>query len=363
MMNLKKHIYRISVATFIVSLLLSANCFAQDIIGKEIKESFAVNNNSQLNIINKYGSIDIKNWEKNTISVLVQIKHTDLSESKAKELLEMISINYHTEGDKIFFETKFDDSFGKTLNRLNNGGKKFEINYSVNMPHSVPVDLNNKYGSIFIDKISAPSRIAVKYGNLKANDISSASKSPMTEIIMGYSEGNIEISSWLKLSVKYSKISIEESKALVVLSKYSKVYVDRGSSIVTESKYDTYEIGSIANFVSEAEYSNYKFNSVGKKLHIETKYTDVKVGYIPAAFEEIKIINRYGSYNLGIEEGASYQIKGLAKYGNIVYPENSQVNRFQESNELRIEGFVGNNSETKTKVTIDTKYGTIKLKR
>jgi len=276
--------------------------------------------------------------------------------------MEMISIEHRMEGSSIIFETEFDKDFGSKLNRMNSGNKSFEINYTVNMPHNIPVDLSNKYGSIFLDRISAASKIAVKYGNLKANDISSENKSPMTEVMLGYSDANVEICSWLKLTMKYSKINIEESKALVILSKYSKVNVDRGSSIVTESKYDEYNIGTIANFVTDAGYSDFRFKSIGKKLHAETKYSDVRVGYIPASFDEIKIINAYGSYNLGVEDGASYKIKGIAKYGSISYPDNSRVNRFQETSSLEVEGRVGSNENAAAKVIIETRYGSVKLK-
>lgn len=361
-MNLKSKIHRISIASIILTFIFSTFLFSQQKIGKEVHESFDLSSNSELHIINKYGNIDIKNWDKKTIDVKVQVTYSGISEDKAMELMDMITIKKYTEGSTIYFETKLDDNFGQKLSRMNNGNKNFEINYVVNMPHTVPVDLSNKYGSIFIDRLSSASKIAVKYGNLKANDISSLDKSPMTEVIMGYSDGTIEVCSWLKLTIKYSKINIEESKALVILSKYSKVFVERGSSIVTESKYDTYEIGSIANFVTEAAYSDFKFRSIGKKLHSETKYTDVKVDYMPAGIEEVKIINSYGSYNLGIEEGASYKIKGVARYGDIVYPANSRVNRFQETIELRVEGRVGSNENPDAKVFIDTKYGTVKLR-
>lgn len=357
----KKGKYRISVTIIALSFCLPF-VFAQEKIGKEIQESYPVSDQTTLAIENKYGNIDIQNWNKKYVDVNVQILLEEVSEKRARELMDMITISYGTEGDKIYFKTEFDENFSKNLMRINNGDKKFEVNYIVNMPHTVPVDILNKYGNVFVDRISAPSKIAVKYGKLKANNISSVNKEPMTEVILGYSEGTIEESSWLKVNIKYSKLEIEESKALIVLSKYSKLFLERGSSLVTESKYDTYVIGTLANFVGESAYSNYKFKSIGKKLRLETKYTDVKVGYMPASFESVKITNRYGSYYLGIEEGASYMIKGLAKYGGIHYPDNARVNRFQESNELKVEGRIGSNEEATAKVYIDTKYGTVKLK-
>lgn len=359
---MRKRISLLRISVVLTLIIISFQSISsQEKIGKEVHESFSVGNNTNLQIENKYGNIDIRNWDKNSIDVLVQIKLFNASDKKAAELLEMININTYTEGDKIVFITEFDDNISKGLTHFNDGDKKFEVNYIVNMPHTVPINLNNKYGNIFIDKLSSVSVIEVKYGKLKANNIASVQKDPMTEINLGYAEGIIESCSWLKINIKYSKIEIAESKALIFVSKYSKIFIDRGSSIVTESKYDAYEVGAIANFVTEAEYSNFKFKSIGKKLHTETSYSEIKVGYMPASFELVKIVNRYGSYNIGIEDGASYQIFGLAKYGNIIFPDNSRVNRFQETTELKVDGQVGSNANSKSKVDIDTKYGTVKL--
>ena len=353
--------FRISVATLTLITCISL-LSAQERIGKEIHKTFDISKQTNLGIENKYGNIDIRNWEKPSIDVRVQIKLFDLSDKKAQEVLDMIHIEHYTENGKIIFRTEYDDSFGKSLININNGDRKFEVNYIVNMPHTVPLSIENKYGNVFLERLSSASNIAIKYGKLKANDISSADKNKMMQIMLGYSDAAIEECSWLKIQMKYSKINIEESKALIVLSKYSKVYVDRGSSIVAEGKYDTYQIGTLANFVAESEYSHFKFKSIGKKLQLDTRYTDVKVGYMPASFESVNIINRYGSYYIGIEDGASYALKGIAKYGGISYPDNSRVNRFQKTTELTVEGFVGKDANTSNKVSIDTKYGSVKLK-
>ncbi|QQS51290.1 MAG: hypothetical protein IPM71_00785 [Bacteroidota bacterium] len=351
----------ILLAGFLALTLSIRPAVAQEKVGKEVHETFSVNEQTRLTINNKYGSIDVKNWDQKTVDVRVKLIFTDVSDKRAQELSKLILIENHSQGNDISFETVFDANFGESISQLSDAGKQFKIVYTINMPHTVPANLSNKYGSIFVDKLSRASVIDLKYGSLKVNDISSIEKSPMSEVNMAYSDGTIETSSWLKINMKYSKLNIQESKALIILSKYSKVFIDRGSSVISEARYDTYEVGTVANMVTNAEYSNFKFQSIGKKLNTETKYTDVKIAFMPAGFEEIKIINRYGSYSVGLEDGASYKLNGLANYGNIIISDNARVNRFNESNELRLEGKVGSNQNSTAQVTIDTKYGTVKL--
>ena len=229
------------------------------------------------------------------------------------------------------------------------------------LPDYVKVDVTNKYGDLFVSKLSSPSSIEVKYGTLKINQIIAENKDNMALVELAYSKGTIENCEWLKVFTKYSQLSIQKSKALIIISKYSKLNIEQGSTLICESKYDDYHAGTFANFVAEAQYSNFKFDKISKKIDLETKYTDVKVYAVPAGFESIDIENSYGSIKIAIDPSASYELKGYAKYTKINYPDNSRVNRFQESNELTVEGTVGNQKGKIGTVTIETKYGGVNL--
>ncbi len=327
---------------------------------KEYNKEYDVNNNTQLEIQNKFGNVDIIDWNKNQISIKAVVKVWARNEDEADKLLDYINVEFSQEGDLVKAITDISNDMNRQFG-FNMNNRKLEINYTVNMPASIPLTLGVKYGNAFINKITGTSNIDIKYGKLKANSIIHTSDKPLTEITLGYSEGTIDECQWLKMDLKYSKIQITKSKALLVVSKYSKVYVDNGSSIVSESKYDTYRIGSLANFVTVSGYSNFAFDEISNKLEVETKYSDFKVQKMPSTFESISIDNQYGSYHIGIDPDASYHINGDAKYAHIRIPSKGRVNKFNENNEERLNGTVGDNSNPKANVKITTRYGSIDL--
>jgi hypothetical protein len=230
------------------------------------------------------------------------------------------------------------------------------------MPKTMPLNLSNKYGSVFINELSSTSTIDVKYGKLTANKILHDSEQPLTKVVLGYSNATIQECKWVKLDIKYSKIQIAQSKALIVQSKYSKIYVDNGSSLICESKYDTYELGKLNNLVASAGYTHFKIIELSNKLQIESKYSDVEIENVPAGFEHIKIENGYGSFKIGIAQDASYRIDGNARYCKIIYPEdNGRVNRFNENTEMKVNGLIGRDESTKSSVVVNSSYGNIRL--
>ncbi len=336
--------------------------FCQDKQIKKFNNEYTAHKNTLLKLNNKYGNIDIRDWDKNEISIEVTILLKNVSSQRADQIFDKVNINFSEEGDVIIVETEYDEEFFRIINKdqfLQE--KKFEVNYLIMMPSYVKADVVNKYGNIFISNLASPSTIQLKYGSLKINQIVAKDKDHMALVELGYSKGTIEDCEWLKILTKYSQLSVQKSKALIIISKYSKLNIEEGSTLICESKYDSYDIGTLSNFVTEAQYSNFRFDEITRKIDLETKYTDVKVMKVPAGFESIDIQNSYGSVKIIIDPSASYTLKGYAKYAKINYPDNNRVNRIQENTELTVEGTVGTTGKGSGKVNIETKYGGISL--
>lgn len=362
MKNSRINIYYYSIALFIFLALASVKTFSQEYVVKHISKAFSANSSTELNINTKYGNVDIRDWKKNEIKIDVKIIIRGLSSQKTDQVLKNININIYNEGNIIYAQTQFDDAFFKIIDKnYPRDDKNFEINYIINMPSNVKLSLKNKYGNIFINKLESKSIITLKYGSLQANQFLSSGKEKITEINLGYSNATIESCKWLKLNIKYSKLNIQDSKALIIMSKYSEVNIEKNSSVVCESKYDTYRIGTLSNFVTEAKFSNFKFDELKKKLLINTKYTDIRIKYIPPSFKSIEIENSYGSIGIGIDAKASYKIKGYAKYAEIHYPSNSRVIKSQENTEFNVRGVIGKENASDSYVKIETLYGSINL--
>ncbi len=352
-------IQRYLMAVLLFVFAITAISAKDEEFTKKFHKEYEVRKGTQLQLENKYGSIDIKNWDKRLVSIEVIITVRTSSEEKAQKLLDQVDIDFNESGDVISATTNLKSDFSKVFQR--SGDKLVDIHYSVNMPKNVPLNLSNKYGNVFINELTSTSKIDIKYGNLKANKIIHNDEKPLTLITLAYSNANIQQCTWVKFEIKYSKVEMDVSKALVFLSKYSKVFITKGSSMVAEANYDTYRLGQFTNLVATAGYSNFKAEEISGKIVMETKYTDLNVDHVPAGFENIKLNTQYGNYSVKIDPDASYKLDGYAKYARINYPDNSKVNRFNENNEFRVDGLVGTDQNTGSEVKITSKYGNVKL--
>jgi len=332
---------------------------AQNELSKEFHEEFKADKNTILTVENKYGDVDMKDWENNMvkIDVIVKVKHSNAE--RAEKLLSYIDVVLSVDGNQITAKTVLDEKFSKSANWRDDND--LSIDYTIQMPKDIEVNLYNKYGNIFISELIGKATIGLKYGKLKANRIYRGDVKPLTEIDLGYSDASIEESSWLKVNMKYSKLNLTNTTAVVLLSKYSKLFIDDCSSLVIEGKYDTYDLGILSNLVANCSYSGFKIREVKEKLNIETSYTDCEVNYVPPTFENIDINTKYGGYRIGIDDNASYKLDGYAEYAKIHYHDSGDVSRIVENTSTKVFGTVGNNADPAATVKVISKYGNVRL--
>jgi hypothetical protein len=340
-------------------LVINLGIYSQNAVKKEFHEEFPTNLNTVLTLDNKYGDMDLKNWDKDLIQIDVIVNVENTSQEKAEKLLSYIDVVFSVEGDAVTAKTVFDEKFSNTSTWRDDND--LHIDYTILMPKDIQLNLYNKYGDVFINEITGRASIGIKYGKLKANRIYRGNEKPLTEIDLGYSDASIEESDWLKVTMKYSNLNMNTTSAIILLSKYSKISISECSSLVIDGKYDSYRLGKLSNLVAVCAYSPFEIDEVREKLSMETEYSDCKIEYVPATFSSIDITTKYGGYRIGIDPNASYQIDGQAEYAKISYPDVGKVNRIVENTSMQVNGIVGTGTNPSATVRIITKYGGIKL--
>lgn len=334
-------------------LLISSAILAQSEFKKEYAKQYKLNDLSVLKLVNKYGDMNIENWNENVADIKVIVKVRTSNKSKADNAFEKIDIQFSEAGSTVGAATQITQSINNT---------DFSIDYFVKIPKNISVDISNQYGNLFLDQVDGFANINVKYGNFTINKLGRQQEKPTNYLNVEYSSGvcNVNECGWLKLESGYSKVAIDNATALIIGSKYSSLKIRTCKSIVTESKYDhPFKIGYVKNFVCTGAYSNFEITKLYGMLEADIKYSDLDVNEVDKDFELIKLKLRYGKASLVIPENPGYELKAESQYGSVNYPDNDKISKIIDQTESNIWGKVGNSP--KAKVYIDSKYGTVDL--
>jgi len=316
---------------------------------KTIKKGWLKSGVTALQITNKFGEVRINDLGGDSVTIRVKVTIDNGSESRAKNLMDKIHINFEKSGNMVIATTTIEEDF--------RGNNSFSIDYLVNIPKDRDLEISNKYGNVIINDLNAKGSFEVGYGNFTAGKLQAPPNSPIS-LSVSYGKADIDKINSAELEINYSKLFANEIVSMDIETKYSTFNIQKVGAATIESKYDTYNIEEIGKMSAESKYTSYKIGLVTESFSLETGYGSVRIDKVGPKFSEIELTNSYGGINIGLGN-LNYKLKADCDYCEIAYPENRfKGNKSKESHKLSIDGNVGTGGGS---VSIISRYGGVKL--
>jgi len=241
---------------------------------KTIHKEYTVLPNTELVVWNSYGNIDIITWDKDKISVDIQIIVNGNNEKKVNDALKQIHIdsNIKSNKKKLLFETK----------GLHEMKEHKEIHYQIRVPKTSKLGIYNQYGNITINETDGDVFLSAGYGSVIAGRLNSLS----SIISTSYSQGSsVDFAKVLVLSSYYADFKIEKADNF-------KICVMQSSNITA---------GTIGNLIYEdCNYGTLNIGSVVWGIKGESEYLTTNIGEIKKHKRNlpVNIKAKYGSLNI-----------------------------------------------------------------
>ena len=336
---------------------------------KVIKKSFPATVGSILSVDNKFGIIDIKEWDKNEVSfdVLITVEASD--PSQAQELMDKIRVDLSQSGNVISGITRYEESKGNCNNC------RRTVDYRIMVPKTIHYRLENKYGNISMQNAKGNAEILLKYGNYTGGILSGDKNKldvkygnidvkgltgNLNEIETKYGERvSISSSTRLKIQIMYSKLKIENVEELNLHSGYSDASIQKAARLTTESKYGTFDIGEVDFLIGSFSYANLRINKLNELLSAsQVKYGEVKVNYVAPDFNKIEVDASYSPIEISPDKKASFRTDVGVKHGNINI--RADKTEFSVNTKEQVKGTVGSGTPKGT-IILSNKYGNVSI--
>lgn len=324
---------------------------------KKVSKSFDVNSNASLNISNKYGDINVTTWNKNTIEidVKVTVKGNDLDE--VEDQLEKINIYFNSTTSLVEAKTRF----GKNKSNWNFWKKSrkisYQIDYTVKMPVTNNVGLNNDYGSISLDELEGEASINCDYGKIMIGDL----KGSNSDINLDYcSTSTIKSMKDANVNVDYSKLTIEKSDGIKLNADYSTIKMNSITDLTFNADYGSINVGDVVNANGNGDYTGLKFGTVRKNLKINSDYGSIRIANLANGFESVSIDSEYAGIRIGTSPSNNFKFIIDLQYAGFKR-NSSNVEIFKsnvKSTKKYYEGVYGKGNSN-SKITIKSEYGSV----
>jgi hypothetical protein len=360
-MNYKTILTFILITFIIGSLSGQSNSEVRSFI-----KSVPVGRETSLEVNNKYGSVHITSWNKDSAYIRAEVKAFASNQAKLNKMFDGITINYTVTSYMVRAQTDFTqninmlfESFKGMTSKLISYDSRVEINYYINIPDYLNLKIENKYGDVYMEDNSGNFSVSVSNGSFKANSIKKGSS-----LSLVFCDATINSIASGKIDASFSEISIGETEDLFINSISSRFDIKKAGMIRSESRRDKFFITTAEKIQTNSYFSDFNLNTIKKELDLTTRYGSVSADLIDKGFEAININSGYSDISLDFEQGSSYNLDIRHINAFLVLPDKNNTEKKaidEEKKEYMTSGTVGKNPGT-AKVKIDANRGNIYLK-
>lgn len=317
---------------------------------KVIEKSFSVNSDAELRISNRYGNINLTSWDKNTVAFYIEIKIDGKDTRQVKEKINAISIDFTSSKSLVTAETIIKKISGKNKTNI-------EINYTVKLPKSNNITINNRYGDIILNELNGSSKISLDYGNMKFGNLNNSLNTWDLDYV---SKAEVQYMKTALINADYSNLIIENSEILNLMLDYTNVKIGKVKDIINNMDYGNIKIGEVSTITNISDYTTVFVGKLTNSFVSTGDYGSIKIEYVKPNFNKISIGADYSDVNIGIDKNAGYSISGNFKYGGLKYPDNVKMTRQIKKNTTK--SYEGECENSSSKILINMSYGSATIK-
>ncbi|MEI6899474.1 MAG: hypothetical protein WCL00_06325 [Bacteroidota bacterium] len=326
---------------------------AHDEFTKVVKKEFTVDPGTQFTVENKFGKVHCNNWDKNVISIEVTLRVEASDERAAEKIMDKISILLNGSASEVTARTIISEGGFKGRNRVN-------IDYMINMPVNLNLDITNKFGDIYFNEISGKGRIDLGYGNLEANKMGNSDN--LIEIKFG--RGNVKYIQGAVLNLKYSEFRLDYAGSLRLDSKYSDLWANKVVALNMNFEGGKINMENSSSFDSRSKFSDIYITRLEKSLNLDIQYGKCDIKDMPSDFTSINIKNKYSDVKVGIASNAGYSLEADLRFCELIFPESDAdlSQRITTNTSKYFKGTIGKAGASMSKVTVKSEFGNVTLK-
>ena len=264
---------------------------------KKVNKEYSVDANALLEVSNKYGDINVTSWNQNRVTIDVVITVSGNDEDKVMDRLEMIDIDFSGSSSVVSARTRIEKKrSGWSWSWGKKGNIHYKIDYTIKVPITNKVDLNNDYGNISVNELEGRAMLNCDYGNINAGDLNHNDNN----IDLDYGKANISYMRGGDIIVDYSKITIEETGDVTLDADYTTSVFEKTKNIRYECDYGSLKINNAISVVGDGDYLTTRLGTISKKVSIVSDYGSVRIEQLKDGFDSVNFDGDYCSFKVGV---------------------------------------------------------------
>jgi len=274
-----------------------------------IKRVFAVSKEATLEVENKYGTILVVPWQKDSVQISADIFLEAKNRSKLRKLKNDVDVSVSGTKNYVVARTRIGEGSSRIsaeLRALSNtlsGKSAVEINYTLYVPQDINLFLTNKFGDIYIDDISGKTDISLSNGVLKANSFTGN-----TTLELTFAEARINEITTATANLSFAEITVGSAGQFDVTSKSSEIDVEQVDVFKFNSRRDEISLGYAEYLYGFSDFTDIEVINFIREADCDMKYGKIYLDHVDPGFSMINLKSEYTGVSLFIERESSFDL-------------------------------------------------------
>jgi len=293
---------------FLSLLLCSFQLNAQEFEkSKSFSETYFLNDQMEVSIQNKYGDIQIINWDIDSVKIEVNVKVSSNKQSKVDKIFNLIKMDYRHNYYYVIAKTEFvgQNGFWTDVSDISktifNSNTSTKVEYIVHIPNTTKLTIKNKYGNIYLGDYSGELNVDLSNGDLRAHHLIGKSNLKMSfgDLLVGKLK-------WAHLQFSYVEAHIEECGYMETFTSTSKLYITDIDELNIESGHDKYHIENVNKIYGKSKFSYIKITNLDSNISLSQRYGALHFKSLNNAIEYFSLETYKTEIHLGLDNDKAY---------------------------------------------------------
>lgn len=332
-------------------LALPQLVFGQFTETRHINKRFKVTPETRIELTNKYGKVELNTWDKDSVVVDIDIRVEDKKLSKLEKSVDQIDFDITSSQNFLIIRT----AVGGNMSSLEKEFQKFkesvfqtsgnmEINYTVWLPKTNELKLENKFGDVYIGDYAGDIDIDLSNGNLKSHDFDGK-----INITLNFADATINQIKTGTLNCNYGEVYLKRADNLRVSSKSSEFDINEIKELTVESRRDKFRIQQADLIDAKGSFSNFRLNKLTDRATLRVEYGDIEIEKIIPDFSTVYIESHSTDIDLYFDESSKFQFEITNTKADTIFCEQMKITNTETLDEkeskVKLTGNFGGETE------------------
>ncbi len=351
---------------FSISLFLACSIVYGQDLSQETSESqsFHLKSGDKVQISNKYGEIIVNTWFVDSVRIRATLSIAGKNYAAVRKVQNRVDIRMRKIGNLITASTEVEKASGGLLGDLLDdfedyskgafSNNKFSVDYEIWLPEEVDIDIENRFGNIYLSDLTGVVDIELAHGDLRGNRIENR-----LELKQSFGKAVFEYVNEGDLNLRAVEIEIEEGRKLTFESSSSEIELSKCQNLQIDSRNDKFYVEALENVQGEGSFTDLNVEEMIQNARLDFSYGDIYFRQINRTFSLIDISGKSTDINLVLDQSSYIKTRIEGPEEQMILP-NSMLTLQRNELEDRVislQGFVGNTNSVVGELSVVARAG------